>query len=256
MSDKPQPSNPSETSLVPTLAELEQLSKYSQMTTPTLDTPPTPEPTQLVKRTAAEVTSPTKAKNVLDAFESEIGGREALCDNLSLLSLDKKQQNLLFLLCDPKLEAQPLSSIARVAGVSATSIMEMFTEAAKTRSQAISFGKLARSTPNVIQDILSKSVDSTIDCPECLGLKIEGIPCPKCRDRGQIVRESDIDRQKLALEMAGILKKGPGVAVQVNNQTNLNGLSSGNFFSKWVKDTDDAAYDAPLDAEFTDDETE
>lgn len=246
MSDESQkPSKGSETTPGLSLEDLLQLEKFTQKTTQTSAIPRTEALSTALQKTPEESTVPQKISpkpNVLDTFEEEIGGREVLVDNLSLLSLDKKQKHFLYLLCDPKMEHQPLSSVARAAGVSSTAILDLFVEASKHKSQALALGLVANSTPRVIKDIVQKSVDAKVECPECFGIAIEGLECSRCHGRGKILRESSIDHQKLVLETAGILKKGPGVAVQVNQ--NVGGtMQSGTFFSKFVSQSDQAAYD-------------
>jgi hypothetical protein len=55
------------------------------------------------------------------------------------------------------------------------------------------------------------------------------------------MRYSDLDRQKILLEAAGVMKRGGGVNVNVNNQVGV--VTPGNFFSGFVKNTDKDAYD-------------
>ena len=56
------------------------------------------------------------------------------------------------------------------------------------------------------------------------------------------MRYSDLDRQKIVLESTGVVKKGGGgVNVQVNQQVNT--VHPSNFFSSYVKSSDQTAYD-------------
>jgi len=252
MSESQKPLKDSSENPALNLDELEQLHRFTTKTTGTSPTPQTEVPSTAISKTSAGTTVPQKRTNTLDIFEQEIGGREVLIDNLSLLPLDKKQQHFLYLLCDEKMTSQPLSIVARVAGTTSTAVLELFAEAAKRKSLAISMGLVSVSTPRILRDIVDKSVDAKVECPECMGVVIEGIDCDRCHGRGVVLRESSIDHQKLVLETAGILKKGPGVAVQVNQNVG-NTTMSGTFFSKFVAQSDQAAYDVEAEVIETDD---
>lgn len=194
-------------------------------------------------RNGAEITS-RRNKTALDKFEDSIGGREHLIDTLSLANLDKKQEHFLRLLCDPARQRDSLVTIARDCGLLPVHVLDLFRHASFAKAHALSMGHVSEALPSVVKDMAEKSVDATIECPNCMGEQYiaDGVKCPVCNARGKIFRPSDLDRQKVMLEVGGILRKGPGVAVQVNNQVN-NNVQAPNMFSKYVKDSDDAAYD-------------
>lgn len=182
-------------------------------------------------------------KAALDRFETSIGGRESLIDTLSLSNLDKKQEHLLRLLSDPARGRDTLATIARDAGMVPTAVLEMFRTASFAKAHALAMGQLSEAIPAIVKDITDKSIDAKVECPMCFGEgeTVPGISCPSCNGRGEVFRGSDLDRQKLALDAAGIVKKGPGVAVQVNQNVGIS--TPGAFFSKYVKASDTAAYD-------------
>jgi hypothetical protein len=194
-------------------------------------------------------------KTVLDRFEDSIGGRENLIDTLALSNLDKKQEHFLRLLCDPARQRDSLVTIARDCGILPVHILEVFRSASFSKANALAMGQLTEALPAVVKDIADKSVDAKVECPTCFGDGniSEGVQCPQCNGRGEVFRPSDLDRQKLVLDATGIVKKGPGVAVNV--QQNVGVVSPNSFFSKYVKASDEAAYDVTdmtLDAEVVD----
>lgn len=195
---------------------------------------------------AAMMTRRNKAS--LDSFEDSIGGRDNLIDTLSLSTLDKKQEHFLRLICDPKRAHDSLVTIARDAGLLPTHVLDLFRNASVAKAHALAMGQLSEALPAIARDIADKSIDAKVECPACFGDKYirEGVECPQCNGRGEVFRTSDLDRQKIALETTGILKKGSGVNVNVNQQVGV--ISPGTFFSKYVKASDDAAYDVPSDA--------
>jgi hypothetical protein len=191
----------------------------------------------------------------LDQVEDAVGGRAAFVDTIALAPLDKKQEHFLRLLCDPMRQNDNLATIARDAGILPTQVMSLFREASFAKAHAISMGQLAERIPAVVKDLADKSLDEVIQCPECLGdgAASDVEACEKCHGRGTIMRQGDLDHKKIALELSGLLKKGPGVNVQVQ-QNNISQSAPGAFFSKFVRATDKEAYDVtsePIDAEVT-----
>lgn len=183
-------------------------------------------------------------RTILDRLEDSVGGRENFIDTLGLQTLDKKQEHFLRLLCDPARARHSILTIARDAGLLPVQVLDMYRKASFVKAEALAMGHLQEKMLDIVEDLTSKSVDAKIDCPRCWGegFESEGVKCAVCLGRGQIMRPSDLDHQKVALEVGGLLKKGPGVAVQVNQQVN-NGTSASTMFSKYVKSSDDTAYD-------------
>ena len=232
------------------LAELEKLSKALHPPTPKVTTTsPTPQTAPpgggLQKIDAATIVPPKINRGALEQIEDAAGGRDAIISSLSLATLDKKQQFFLDLLCDPKRGKDNISTIARDAGLTPLQILDLFRSSAFASAHAIASAHLSTALPEIVQDIAAKSVDATVACPTCLGSGyLSGATCLNCDGRGQVFRASDLDRQKLVLEATGVVKKGPGVNVQVNQQVGI--MQPGAFFSKWVKNSDEAAYDVSV----------
>lgn len=233
------------------LDTLQKLSKAAQKTKETSHT-------QLIKTPSSE-NSPTegvslvlkKNKTALDHFEQNIGGRDALIDVLELAPLDKKQEHLLNLLLDPKRKSDSINVIARDAGMKPAAVLELFRNASFAKAHALALAKMAEALPDVVADIAAKSVDQKIECPTCFGLKkVSEVDCPTCYGKGSVMRYSDLDRQKILLEGAGVTKKGGGVNVNVNQQVAV--TQPGSFFSSFVKNSDQTAY--AIDAEVIDSE--
>lgn len=254
MSDQPMPSvesplplnTPSETSVSP--------SNPTPMTMKTSPTPPIEAASSSLSVTRKDSLSPYRTKKALDKFEESVGGREAIIDALELATLGKKEEHFLRLLYDNARHNDSLAKIAKDSGLNAIAVLELFRTAAFAKAHAIVAGQLSDSLPAVVSDIIAKSVDYQVICQSCGGngtieMEDEKVrTCLDCNGNGKIFKESDLDRQKIVLETTGVLKKGPGVAVQVNTQVNAG--SSSTVFSKFVKATDEIAYDVgAVDAE-------
>lgn len=235
--------NGSLTSSAISLEQLQKLEKAVQTTKKTSPTPPTSEPGNSKPSTSVALQKIPKNKGALENIEEAAGGREALIDNLLLTTLDKKQQHFLNILADPARAKDSISTIARDSGLKPLEIIDLFRSSAFAAAHAVAMGKLATALPSVVDDLTAKSIDSRIECPQCLGEKnlTDGVQCPMCWGKGEIFRASDLDRQKIVLESTGVTKKGAGMAIQVNQNVGVVGSSA--LFSKYVKASDDAAYD-------------
>lgn len=182
----------------------------------------------------------------LERLEDSVGGREKLIDTLSAAPLDKRQQHFVNLLCDPKRHTDTINTIARDAGMKVSQVMDMYKAAAFAGSMAEALTEISNTLPAVVKDITAKAVDAKVECPRCFGAQYEaeGVLCSQCMGKGVILRESDLDRQKIVLESAGVIKKAQaGVNVQVNQNQQIGVMNPGSFFSRFVKDSDAAAYD-------------
>tara|TARA_R110000868_G_scaffold255919_1_gene512576 strand:+ start:1476 stop:2138 length:663 start_codon:yes stop_codon:yes gene_type:complete len=199
--------------------------------------------------TAVSVVLPKTSRSALEQFEAAIGGRDALVETLELAQLDKKQEHLLNLLLDPKRQRDTINTIARDAGMKPAGVIELFRSATFAMAHALAMSKMASALPSVVDDIAAKSVDSKIECPTCFGQKqLNHIDCPTCYGKGEVMRYSDLDRQKILLESAGVTKKGGGVNVNVSQQVGI--VNPGSFFSNFVKGSDADAYSVePIDAD-------
>jgi len=213
--------------------------------------------TQLMKRPstdssqteAVSLTLPKTNRSALEQFEAAIGGRDALVETLELAQLDKKQEHLLNLLLDPRRQKDTINTIARDAGMKPAGVIELFRSATFAMAHALAMSKMASALPAVVDDIAAKAVDSKIECPTCFGQKqINHVDCPTCFGKGEVMRYSDLDRQKILLESAGVTKKGGGVNVNVSQAVGI--VNPGSFFSNFVKGSDADAYSIePIDAD-------
>lgn len=248
MSDKPMPSKTSEMQSSISLDTLNRLEKKAKMMKETSLTRVTKTPSNGLRESRGDTIRTPGNKAAFDQFEEAHGGRAGLIDTLSLAQLDKKQEHFLNLLSDPIRERDNLATIARDAGLVPSQILALFREASFAKAHAISLAQLTESVPAIVGDLTAKALDAVISCPECLGTG-NGIgteECDKCKGRGEVMRIGDLDHKKIALEIGGLLKKGGGVNVQVQ-QNNVTATAPGGFFSRFVKSSDADAYNIAAD---------
>lgn len=255
MSESPTHSKPSYGTSAFSLTELESLSKKSPTATKTSSLVRTEIVSSTNSPTEAVSLSIPKTKiSALEQFEDAVGGRQQLVDSLSLATLDKREAHFLDLLLDPRRSNDNITTIARDAGLKPLQVVDLYRSAAFAKAHAISMGKLSEALPGVVDDIAAKSVDTKITCPNCFGDgQLNGESCIQCGGRGEVMRFSDLDRQKIVLEAGGLTKQ-KSAGVNVNVQQNVGIMNPSNYFSKFVKDSDSTAYavDDIVDAEVKD----
>lgn len=228
------------------LEELVRLKKSSSLTRTTSVSVPIEVPTgPNDEKPVVSLALPTKKKVLrsLEQIEANVGGREHIVETLALATLDKREAHFLNLLSDPMRAEDSIDDIARDAGLKPLQVVDLFRTAAFAKAHAISSAQLAAALPAVVEDIASKAVDAKITCPTCFGdgRDAQNEVCMQCNGRGEVMRFSDLDRQKIILETAGMTKKQSGVNVNVNQQVGI--VNPSGFFSKFVADSDPIAND-------------
>jgi hypothetical protein len=172
-------------------------------------------------------TSPTVAQ-ALGEIESAAGGRAALVEALSALPPNDKLTYVLGLLADPRHDARSLGSLCKAGGVGVGELIEAFKRGVHAKALIRAAVSIATHTPAVVEDVMVRAQPHLVDCHTCHGSLLmlhpddataHKIPCTRCVDlngipTGKIVQQPDLDRQKLALDLANLLpKKGPSVVV-------------------------------------------
>ncbi len=252
MKESPPALNPSKTSSSDSTEGAEESLKKALQKSQTSLTQTTEALTSVLKQSVGRSNAITKkSKSVLATWEGTIGGREQLCEVLSLATLDLRQQHFLRLLEDPANADVSLAQVIKNSGMTPSAVIELFNAASHVINNSLVAGQIKNALPSIVQDMAQKSVDAWVECPECGGTG-EGYsidpedseqPCMRCRGKKVIFRPSNLDTQKVLLEAGGITKKGGGVNVNVQ-QNNMNTSMPTNSFSKSMKSTDNLAYES------------
>lgn len=226
-------------------------------TTPTTtsSTPPTPRALSPRPNRGVSLRRKGAAWQALKTFEDAAGGRDSLAEILAAAPLDQKQKNLLAMMLDPVRAGDSLADLLADAGVAPNEVISLFRDAAMTSALTAGTLQLTRHMPKVLDSVAVAASDRREPC-DCTLTEDEEVfappnpDCPKCSGRGFLAKKGRFEQQQLFMEALNFLKRGGGVAVQVNTQTNVG--FSGGFFDKFVKATDDAAYQGGVvDAEIS-----
>lgn len=183
-----------------------------------------------VAHRAAHLFPPTVVAQ-LAQMEKELGGRAALVGLLTLAPLTADLRYLLGVLGDPASEGQSLAELCALANVLPSDLCTQLTAAARRVGQVHAAQVVAAGTRAVVEDIMRRAAPYEDSCTGCQGVGSRTAeptaaqpnpspePCPTCRGIGRLLFTPDLERQKLAVELAQLLPKGGGlnIALQQNN---------------------------------------
>ena len=186
---------------------------------------------------------------ILAEFEREMGGRDALVEILAHVpeaTFAAVQEGAIIasLVMDPANDRKHLGRLCADAGIPPVSLLRMLREGHLGRAQALAMRKVAQSLPTVVEDVMYRALPIIVKCHTCRGkgwTDAETV-CWSCEGTGKAEEVPDLDRQKLALELGGMLKKVPATQVQVNQQANM-GISFGSM-REFQAANDRLVYDA------------
>lgn len=181
----------------------------------------------------AEWLERASANRAVETFVKLTGGRDALVETLELAGSSPDVQKVLELLADPRYERMSLARICSLAGLTVADFFAAFRTARLQRAQIEAIELVARGLAPVVADVMRRAAPYELTCPACHGTGTvakgdePSVPCETCHGIGSSTQEPDLDRQKLALELADLLKKGGGLTISQTNQTVAYGVGGG-----------------------------
>jgi hypothetical protein len=162
----------------------------------------------------------------VQTFVAEVGGRHALTGALAVGATSPDVQQIVRLLLDPRYDQTSLPRLCRLAGLTVADFFVAYRKALVARSHIAATHLVAGQILTVVQDILHRAAPHHVPCDACYGCgsitpsptrqvpNPSPGPCPRCQGRGQITLLPDLDRQKVALELAQLTQKSGGIVVQ------------------------------------------
>lgn len=175
--------------------------------------PATPLPPQPREQPIPLDPAPLVAK-ALSNFEREVGGREAMVRILAHQVDESVEAELVVnLLGDPQNSRESLARLCARAGLTVGRFLHLFAHSRGVAAQLATMNKVWPALPGVAEDVMKRAVPIFKECFDCSGSGTAphkenepARPCPFCKGKGQIEIEPDLERQKLALQIGGVLK--------------------------------------------------
>jgi hypothetical protein len=160
----------------------------------------------------------------IDTFTKAVGGRDALVDVLSVASAAPEMSRITSYLIDPRYDRWSLRRICTLAGITVADLFAAYKRALIARAHIEATKIIADKLPPVVEDVMVRAAPADVVCTLCNGLRelqpvkagLAPITCPRCKGTGMIRSEPDLDRQKLALDLAHLTPKKGGFMIQQN----------------------------------------
>lgn len=166
--------------------------------------------------------------DALRSFIESVGGRETFTEVLSVASPDPAVQKILRLLLNPKHDGTPLSQLCRLAGLTVADFFVAYRKGTLAKAQIIATLLIADKVCAVVEDVMTRAAPHQVVCERCRGVgslpprptisypNPAPKPCAKCGASGRVDVLPNLDRQKLALELAQLTTKSGGLFIQQN----------------------------------------
>lgn len=163
----------------------------------------------------------------LDETIHALGGKAGIIDTLSVASDVPEVEKLLRLCLDPRYDGVALKKLCTLAGLTVVDLFSAYKKAMIVKAHLLAYETITRRLPAIVEDVMKRAAPYEIPCNGCGGkgeiVDDEGgksaalITCPTCNGHKVLVQLPDLDRQKVALELAQLVQKAAGINIQQNN---------------------------------------
>jgi len=168
-----------------------------------------------------ELATLNAAKSTIALFEKALGGRESVVESLAIDSTPAIQRFLRVLL-DPEFDSYSLAELAEQAQIGLTDLLRAYRNATLIKAHILATKAIADRLPALAADVMDRAMPQEVMCPVCRGTGTppggkKGDLCKTCNSTGKITRAPTVARQRLALEIAELLRKDrPAFHQQIN----------------------------------------
>lgn len=168
--------------------------------------------------------------DAINDYEKALGGRKSLVATLSLDSTPEIQQ-LVQMLNDHQYDGRSFGWLARQVGIGLSDLLRSFRNGTLAKAQILAAQKIAVRLVDVVDDVMKRAAPYEETCEPCGGLgeivpkpsrkqpNPEPVTCRVCSGKGKFIHQAELDRQRLALELAELIKvprNHPSILQQFN----------------------------------------
>lgn len=199
----------------------------------------------------------------LQQFEQAAGGRPkliaAFASGAGLLheAQGVAVDRLLSVLADPRAADLSLGQIARYAKMSMPELIRLYKDSRIAVAHMCAIDVMAEGARAITESILEQALPKEIVCGHCEGLTTivpratkaepnpDPVPCKACKGSGVTIRPPDLEAQKVALTLVGLLDtKKSSIAFTLTNTvtTQQNLITDAGTFAKMQQASDEILY--------------
>lgn len=162
----------------------------------------------------------TASDRAVDVFLAAIGGQQALTEALTIAAPTPEADQVLTLLLDPRYAGTSLKKLCAMAGLTVVDLFAAYKSSLIARAHLQAYQIVSQKLVAVVDDVMTRAAPHPVACTECAGsgqtATVPRTPCPVCAGHGQLLQLPDLDRQKLALELAQLIQKSGGVNIALS----------------------------------------
>ena len=167
----------------------------------------------------------------LQHFIDGLGGEESLISALETGTQNPRVDEVLGIMSDPRYAGRSFRWICAQVGITPAEVFAAFRSAKIAGAQIQSIVHVAEGMAPVVKDVMRRAAPYEEACSACGGATTitpeptpkhpnpSPEPCSTCRATGRLVYAPELERQKLALDLAGLVTKSGGINI---NQNQLN----------------------------------
>lgn len=167
------------------------------------------------------------AGDAIETFVDVLGGREKLIETLAVATDDAQVNQVMVLLLDPRYDGLDLRRLCAMANLTIADFFGAFRKAMVARAHVQAISIVTDNLLPVVEDVMKRAAPFEVACYTCGGggqmpdpdAKESGpmVTCPQCRGAGKLLQLPDLDRQKLALELAQLVQQKGGINILQQN---------------------------------------
>jgi hypothetical protein len=182
----------------------------------------------------------TAVEAELAKLEDELGGRHELVGLLVLAPSSPELKYILGQLGDPRNARKTLARICADGNIYPGEVIQHLTAASLLRGRVKAAQHIGNGISAVALDVMTRAAPYFEPCRPCRGTGAitnepsetvpnpSPSPCTACSGMGSLRREPDLERQKLAVDLAGLLPKSGHLQI-LNQQLAVTGTTANTF---------------------------
>jgi len=159
----------------------------------------------------------------VELFARVLGGRQKLTAILQVADASGMADQVVDRLLDPRYQTWSLRRICEDAGITVADLFVTYRKACVVQAHIRAAHIIAARLPPIVEDVMERATPRMVTCPSCRGDKVlnptnKRVACPTCDGSGKVLTEPQIERVRLALELAHLTQKAGLTLLQQQNQ--------------------------------------
>lgn len=177
-------------------------------------------------------------QQTLNQLEDTLGGRPQLIAVLAQNASTTALAQLLSDLANPDHDKQSLATICATNGLTTGDLLRAYQAGMRLYAQTLSVREIAEKQVQLTRDVMDRALPQEGDCDLCGGSgkatvfdearqKLAQVDCGPCKGTGRMTIIPDVERQKVALDLAEMLPKKGGLSIGINQSTLVQPMAGG-----------------------------